>query len=132
MDTTGRREQTLVVRERVPIFLKQRVDARNAAVPRIFQIFQRQPAILRVGLLALERVLGPDALRVDELALPGLHVPTRVDSPGLTTEDADSVPEEVRDDLVLLVGHAAPEVRDALVRLLGVAQILCEHRRETL
>ena len=44
----------LVVRERVPILLKQRVDPGNAPVPGVLQIFQRQPPVLGVGLLALE------------------------------------------------------------------------------
>ena len=52
---------------------------------------------------ASARVLGPHSLGIDELALPGLHVS-----------------KQVRDDLVLLVRHAAPKMGDALVRLLAV------------
>ena len=37
---------------------------------------------------------------------------------------AESVPEQIGNDLVLLVAHAAAKMRHALVRLLGVAQIL--------
>mmetsp|Transcript_8069 Transcript_8069/g.26443 ORF Transcript_8069/g.26443 Transcript_8069/m.26443 type:complete len:279 (-) Transcript_8069:3543-4379(-) len=96
----------LVVGQRVPVLLEERVYPRDAAVPRVLQVLQRQPAVLRVGLLALQGVLRPDALRVDELALPRLHVA-----------------EEVWDDLVLLVRHAAAEVRHARVRLLRVAQV---------
>jgi len=62
---------------------------------------------------ASARVLRPDPLRIDELALPGLHVS-----------------KEIGNDLVLLVGHAAPKMGDALVRLLAVAEVLREHRRE--
>jgi hypothetical protein len=38
----------------MPIFLEQRVDPGNAPVPGVLQILERQPPILRVGLLALE------------------------------------------------------------------------------
>eukprot|EP00964_Phaeocystis_antarctica_P078146 scaffold48598_cov65-Phaeocystis_antarctica.AAC.1 len=96
----------LVVGQRVPVLLEEGVDARDAAVPAVLEVLERQPPVLRVGLLPLERVLGPDALRVDELALPRLDVP-----------------EEVGDHLVLLVAHAAAEVRDARVGLLGEAQV---------
>ena len=36
----------LVVRERVSIFLEERIDTRNTTIPRIFQILKRQSAIL--------------------------------------------------------------------------------------
>ena len=55
---------------------------------------------------ASARVLGPDALRIDELALPRLHVSKKIGN-----------------DLVLLVAHAASKMRHALVRLLRIAQI---------
>ena len=102
----GAHAPALVVRERVPVLLEERVDARDAAVPRVLEVLERQAPVLRVGLLPLERVLGPDALRVDELALPRLDVPV-----------------EVGDELVLLVAHARAEVGDAAVRLLGEAQV---------
>jgi hypothetical protein len=50
--------------------------------------------VLGLRLLALERVLGPDALRVGELGLPGLDVAV-----------------QVGDELVLLVAHARPAPR---------------------
>ena len=49
----------LVVREGVPVLLEQGVDAGDAAVPRIFEIFERQPPVLRLSLLPFQRVLGP-------------------------------------------------------------------------
>ena len=61
---------------------------------------------LRLRLLSLERVLGPDALRVGELSLPGLDVA-----------------EQVGDELLLVVGHAAAEVRHPGVRLHAVLQV---------
>lgn len=71
----GAHAPALVVRERVPVLLEQRVDARDAAIPTVLEVLERQPPVLRVRLLPLERVLGPHALRVDELALPRQHVP---------------------------------------------------------
>ena len=100
----GAAPPALVVRERMSIFLEQRVDAGDAPVPGVLEVLERQSSILGVGLLALQRVLRPDALAVDELGLPRLHIS-----------------KKVRDDLVLLVGHAAPEVRHALVRLFTVS-----------
>mmetsp|Transcript_4532 Transcript_4532/g.13244 ORF Transcript_4532/g.13244 Transcript_4532/m.13244 type:complete len:1314 (+) Transcript_4532:2393-6334(+) len=96
----------LVVGEGVAVLLEEGVDARDAAVPRVLEVLEREPAVLRRRLLLLERVLRPDALRVDELRLPGLDVAV-----------------EVWDELVLLVGHARAEVGDARVRLLGEAQV---------
>ena len=61
-----------VIGERVPILLKERVDARNAAIPAILEILQCQAPVLRIRLLTLQRVLGPDTLRVDELSFPRL------------------------------------------------------------
>ena len=61
----------LVIRERVPVFLEERVDARDAAIPRVLKVLQGEPAILRVGLLALQSVLGPNSLRVDEFLRGG-------------------------------------------------------------
>ena len=96
----------LVVRERVPVFLEERVDARDAPIPRVLQIFEREPSVLRVRLLPLERVLGPHALRVHKLGLPRRHVPV-----------------EVGDQLVLFVAHARAEMGDASVGLLREAQV---------
>mmetsp|Transcript_8730 Transcript_8730/g.18587 ORF Transcript_8730/g.18587 Transcript_8730/m.18587 type:complete len:747 (-) Transcript_8730:2392-4632(-) len=95
-----------VVCQRVPVLLEQRVDARDAAVPAVVQVIQRQPPVLRLGLLLLQRILTPHALAVNELTLPGLDVPV-----------------QVGDELVLLVAHAGPEVGDPQVRLLAVAQV---------
>lgn len=75
-------------------------------VPGLLQIVKGESTILGFCLLTLDGVLGPYALTVDELGVPGLDVT-----------------EEVWDQLVLLVGHACSEVRDALLSLLGVPQI---------
>ncbi len=37
----------LVVGQRVSVLLEQRVDARDAAVPAVLQVLQRQPPVLR-------------------------------------------------------------------------------------
>ena len=60
------------------VFLEERVDARNASVPTVLQILERQTSILRESLLPLERVLGPHSQRVDELALPRHDVPATI------------------------------------------------------
>ena len=86
--------------------LEECVDARNAAVPGILQVLECEAAVLRIGLLALERILSPHALRVDELGLPWYDVAV-----------------EVGNKLVLLVRHARAEVRDADVCLLAPAQV---------
>ena len=96
----------LVVGERVSVLLEQRVDARDAPVPGVLQVLQRQPAVLRLRLLPLQRVLGPDPLRVGELRLPGLDVA-----------------EQVGDELVGVAGHAAAEVRHTRIRLHAVLQV---------
>ncbi len=83
-----------VIRERVPILLKQGVDARDAAVPRVFKVLERETPVLRVGLLAFERILGPDALRVEELALPGLDVAVEVRD-HLAVNSKKSVPKYI-------------------------------------
>eukprot|EP00958_Prasinococcus_capsulatus_P015980 scaffold1754_cov355-Prasinococcus_capsulatus_cf.AAC.2 len=95
-----------VVCQRVPVFLEKGVDPRNAAIPRVFQILQGEAAILGLGLLPLQGVLCPHALRVDKLGLPWLQVA-----------------KEVGDELVLVMGHARAEVCHAHVRLLTVAQV---------
>lgn len=58
--------------------------------------------VLGNGLLSLERILSPDPLRVDKLALPRLNVTI-----------------QVRDQLVFFVAHSRPEVGDAHICLLG-------------
>mmetsp|Transcript_3094 Transcript_3094/g.10260 ORF Transcript_3094/g.10260 Transcript_3094/m.10260 type:complete len:228 (-) Transcript_3094:3866-4549(-) len=95
-----------VVRERVTIFLEQRVDPRNPAVPRVLEILQRESPVLRLRLLPLQRVFRPHALRVVELRLPRLNVPI-----------------QVWNQLVLVVGHPAAEVRHAGIRLHAVLQV---------
>mmetsp|Transcript_42357 Transcript_42357/g.95840 ORF Transcript_42357/g.95840 Transcript_42357/m.95840 type:complete len:278 (-) Transcript_42357:3555-4388(-) len=102
----GAHPPPFVVGQRVPVLLEERVDAGDAAVPRVLQVLEGEAPVLGVGLLPLESVLGPYALRVDELGLPWLDVP-----------------EEVGNHLVLLMGHARPEVSDARVGLFGVAQV---------
>ena len=100
----GAAPPALVVRERMSIFLEQRVDAGDAPVPGVLEVLERQSSILGVGLLALQRVLGPHSLTIHKFALPRLHVSKKIGN-----------------DLVLLVGHAAPEVGHALVRLFTVS-----------
>lgn len=58
--------------------------------------------VLSDGLLSFEGVLGPDSLRVDELALPWLNVPI-----------------QVRNQLVFFMAHSRPEVGDTHICLLG-------------
>mmetsp|Transcript_51851 Transcript_51851/g.121766 ORF Transcript_51851/g.121766 Transcript_51851/m.121766 type:complete len:1251 (+) Transcript_51851:175-3927(+) len=102
----GAQAPALVVGQRVAVLLEQRVDARDAPVPRVLQILERQPAVLCVRLLPLQRILGPHALRVEELALPRLDVAV-----------------QVGDHLVLVVAEAGAEVRDAAVGLLREAEV---------
>ena len=56
---------------------------------------------MRVGLLTLEGVLGPHALRVDELGFPRLDVAIQIGN-----------------ELILVVRHTRPEMSDANVSLL--------------
>jgi len=95
-----------IISQGQPIFLKERVDARNTSVPRVFEICQRQSSVLRDCLLPLECIFGPNSLRVDKLTLPSLDIPV-----------------QIRNELVLFVAHACPEVRNAGVCLLGEAQV---------
>ena len=74
----GPNSPTSIVGKSVPILAKEGVNARNTPVPRIFEIFNRQTAILGVGLLTLQGILGPNSLRVDELTFPGLQVAEQV------------------------------------------------------
>mmetsp|Transcript_139393 Transcript_139393/g.242389 ORF Transcript_139393/g.242389 Transcript_139393/m.242389 type:complete len:312 (+) Transcript_139393:3827-4762(+) len=96
----------LVVRQRVAVLLEQGVDPRDPAVPGVLQVLQREAAVLLVGFLALQRILGPHPLGVDELGLPRLDVPV-----------------QVGDELVLVVAHARPEELHPHLRLLGVLEI---------
>ncbi len=84
----------LVVGQRLAVLLEERIDARHSAIPAILQVLQSEAPILHDGLLALHRILGPDALRVEKLTLP-----------------RGNVSEEVWNELVLLVGHARAKVR---------------------
>ena len=54
--------------------MKERVDPGDAAIPRVFEIFEGEASVLGVGFLPLEGVFGPNALRVDELGFPRLNV----------------------------------------------------------
>lgn len=62
--------------------------------------------VLGIRFRPLQRVLGPDALRVNEFRFPGLNVAV-----------------EVRNQLILLMTQAGSEVRDANVDLLRPAQV---------
>ena len=67
---------------------------------------QCQAAVLGLGFLALESILCPHALGVDELAFPWLDVAI-----------------QVGDELVLLMAHSCPEVSDAQVGLLAITEV---------
>ena len=100
------RAVALVVRQRVPVALEQRVDARQTQLPRVVQVLVGESPVARVRLRLLQRVLRPDGLRGLNLAEPG-----------------GDVAEQVGDQLVLLVAHAVAEVRDACAGLLGHVQV---------
>eukprot|EP01137_Pigoraptor_chileana_P034037 Opistho-2@25960 len=91
----------LVIRKRVTVLLEKRVDAGNAAVPRVLQVLERQAAVLCHRLLSLECVLCPHALGIDKLRLPRRNVAVKIGN-----------------ELVLLVRHARPKVGHAGVGLL--------------
>mmetsp|Transcript_6537 Transcript_6537/g.26220 ORF Transcript_6537/g.26220 Transcript_6537/m.26220 type:complete len:208 (+) Transcript_6537:3427-4050(+) len=97
---------TLIVRERVSILLEQGVDARNTAIPRVFQVLQCETTILRLRFLTLQRVLSPHALGIVKFSLPRLDVA-----------------EQVRNELIFFVRHSRAEVRDARVGLHAVPQV---------
>mmetsp|Transcript_59082 Transcript_59082/g.126986 ORF Transcript_59082/g.126986 Transcript_59082/m.126986 type:complete len:443 (-) Transcript_59082:1525-2853(-) len=97
---------TSVEGERVAVLLEERVDAWDTTIPSILQILQREAPVLGVCLLALQGVLRPDALAVDELSLPGLDVPVKI-----------------RDELILLMAQPAAVVGDARLGLLRVPQV---------
>mmetsp|Transcript_67280 Transcript_67280/g.140139 ORF Transcript_67280/g.140139 Transcript_67280/m.140139 type:complete len:747 (+) Transcript_67280:1153-3393(+) len=96
----------LVVRQGVPILLEQRVDPWNPTIPRILQILERQPSVLRVCLLPLQRILRPHTLRVEKLALPRLDVAV-----------------EVGNHLVLVMAQPTAEVSNTSVGLLAEAEV---------
>jgi hypothetical protein len=81
----GTDSPSLVVRERVSVLLEERVDARDSSIPRVLEILERETTVLRVGLLALEGVLGPDTGGVEELCLPSCR--TRCVSEGTRTKE---------------------------------------------
>lgn len=58
----GPNSPSLIIGQRVPILLEQRIDPRDPAIPTVLQILQRQPAILRICLLPLQRILRPNPL----------------------------------------------------------------------
>ncbi len=64
------------------VLLEQSVDARDAAVPGVLQVLQRQPAVLGIGLLPLQTVLRPHTLAVNELTFPWLDVPAYTEGGG--------------------------------------------------
>ena len=97
----GSDSPALVVGESVAILLEQGVDSGNSAIPRILQIFERDSPVLSSGLLSFKGILCPHALGIDELGFPWLDVPV-----------------QVWDELIFLVTHSRPEVRDTDVCLL--------------
>mmetsp|Transcript_39335 Transcript_39335/g.83813 ORF Transcript_39335/g.83813 Transcript_39335/m.83813 type:complete len:1257 (-) Transcript_39335:3240-7010(-) len=96
----------LVESQGVSILLEQSIDSRDSTIPGILQILQSQAPVLGVGLLPLQRILGPDSLRVDELGLPGLDVAVQIGN-----------------QLVLFVRQTTAVVGDAGLSLLGISQI---------
>jgi len=70
----GAHSPPLVVGEGVPVLLEEGVDTRDTTIPRIFQVLQCQAAVLCIGLLALQSVLRPHTLAVNELTLPWLDI----------------------------------------------------------
>lgn len=54
------------------------VDTRNTTVPRVLEILESKTTVLRVRLLTLEGVLGPNTGGVEELGLPRLDVTEEV------------------------------------------------------
>eukprot|EP00967_Tisochrysis_lutea_P025531 scaffold29471_cov28-Tisochrysis_lutea.AAC.5 len=56
------------------VLLKERVDTRDATIPRVLEVLEREPSVLSVSFLTLERILGPHALRVHELRFPRLDI----------------------------------------------------------
>ena len=67
-----------VVCERQSILLEEGVNARNAAVPRIFLVVMGHSTVLSGRFLTLQGVFSPYTLRVQELRLPRLDVTVQV------------------------------------------------------
>jgi hypothetical protein len=86
----------------VPVLLEQSIDTRNAAVPAVFEILEGQASVLRVGLLSLHRILGPNTCRIEELRFPWLKVPVQVGN-----------------KLVLLVRHTGAEVSHCIAGIVS-------------
>ena len=63
-----------VVGEGMSVLLEEGIDAGDATVPRVLQVFQCQAAVLRIGLLTLESVFCPHTLAVNKLTLPRLDI----------------------------------------------------------
>mmetsp|Transcript_4453 Transcript_4453/g.3945 ORF Transcript_4453/g.3945 Transcript_4453/m.3945 type:complete len:530 (-) Transcript_4453:1161-2750(-) len=103
-----------VVCQCVPILLEERIDTRDATIPRILEIFECETPVLRVGLLALERILGPHTLGVEKLTLPRLNVAV-----------------EIGNHLVLVMAQTRAEVSDATLRLLRESQITLRDKNVT-
>ena len=97
---------SLVISKRVTILLEEGVDTGDPPIPCILEVLQSQASILGHCLLSLHGVVSPNALTINELALPGLDVA-----------------EQVGDEQVLLVGKPRAKVTDANVRLSGEAKI---------
>ena len=70
----GTNPPAFVVGEGMSVLLKEGVNAGNATVPGVLQIFQCQTSVLSIGLLALESVLCPHTLAVNKLTLPWLDI----------------------------------------------------------
>mmetsp|Transcript_25456 Transcript_25456/g.58663 ORF Transcript_25456/g.58663 Transcript_25456/m.58663 type:complete len:336 (+) Transcript_25456:2317-3324(+) len=96
----------LVKGQGVSVLLEQGVDAWNTAVPCILQVLQRETPVLCVGFLALQGVLSPHTLTVDELSLPCLNVAVQVGN-----------------ELVFLMAQTTAVVGDACLCLLRVSQV---------
>ena len=82
-----------MIDSRMTVLLEQRVDTRNATVPAVFEILERETSILSVCLLPLHGIFRPHTSRVQELGLPRLEVAV-----------------QVGDQLILLMGHTRTEV----------------------
>lgn len=51
-----------IVGKRKSVFLEKRVDARDATVPAVFKVIERQPTILCRCFFTLQSILSPDSL----------------------------------------------------------------------
>ena len=130
----GTNPPAFVVGEGMSVLLKEGVNAGNATVPGVLQIFQCQTSVLSIGLLTLESVFCPHTLAVNKLTLPWLDVAVWKERERKTYERGEGrqigvisetglSPVEVRNELVLIVAHARPEVGDSDISLLGPAEV---------